>query len=65
MSPAHFLQVKGQGRSKEGFSIFGIFDRTVSKGGKACLKEWFQVGLTLILFIEKRQVGLTSRMPSL
>lgn len=40
----HPSQAKGRGRSKEGFSLFGIFDHTASRGGRRCLKEWL-VGL--------------------
>lgn len=32
--------VKGVGRSKEGFSLFGLFDRTKSLPGRQCLRDW-------------------------
>lgn len=32
--------IKGVGRSKEGFSLFGLFDRTRSLPGRQCLREW-------------------------
>lgn len=32
--------IKGPGRSKEGFSLFGLFDRTHSQSGRQKLKEW-------------------------
>jgi DNA mismatch repair protein MSH5 len=32
--------IKGQGRSKEGFSLFGLFDRTHSVPGRQKLREW-------------------------
>lgn len=37
---SHPNWVGGKGRSKEGFSLFGLFDRTLSKVGKIKLKEW-------------------------
>jgi DNA mismatch repair protein MSH5 len=32
--------MKGKGRSKEGFSLFGLFDRTHSLPGRQRLREW-------------------------
>lgn len=32
--------IKGVGRSKEGFSLFGLFDRTKSLPGRQCLRDW-------------------------
>ena len=32
--------IKGVGRSKEGFSLFGLFDRTKSLPGRQCLRQW-------------------------
>ena len=32
--------IKGVGRSKEGFSLFGLFDRTRSLPGRQCLRNW-------------------------
>lgn len=34
--------IKGKGRSKEGFSLFGVFDRTQSLPGRQKLREWMQ-----------------------
>ena len=54
----HPSQVKGRGRSKEGFSLFGIFDRTASRGGRRCLKEWFRSPLSSLEGIRFRQNGV-------
>ena len=32
--------IKGTGRSKEGFSVCSLLDRTVSPGGKKLLRTW-------------------------
>ncbi|CAN0266134.1 unnamed protein product, partial [Hapterophycus canaliculatus] len=45
-----------QGRSKEGFSLFGLFDRTKSMSGRRCLKEWMLKPLHNIAAISARQV---------
>lgn len=36
----HPLLAKGQGHSKEGFSLFSLLDRTKSKMGRQCLRDW-------------------------
>ncbi|CAN0375403.1 unnamed protein product [Laminaria digitata] len=48
--------LSGKGRSKEGFSIFGLFDRTRSASGRRCLKEWMLKPLHDIEAIRIRQV---------
>lgn len=45
-----------QGRSKEGFSVFGLFDQTKSGPGRRCLKEWMLKPLHDIAAISARQV---------
>lgn len=35
--------IKGKGRSKEGFSLFGLFDRTNSLPGKQKLRDWMSM----------------------
>jgi len=37
----HPSQIKGKGKSKEGFSIFSSFLYTVTFGGRKLLSEWF------------------------
>jgi DNA mismatch repair protein MSH5 len=37
---AHPLILKKQGKSKEGFSLFSMLDRTLSRGGRRMLREW-------------------------
>jgi DNA mismatch repair protein MSH5 len=54
----HPSQVKGKGRSKEGFSVFGVFDRTSSSGGRRCLREWFRSPLADLRRISERQDGV-------
>jgi len=54
----HPSQVKGKGRSKEGFSVFGVFDRTSSPGGRRCLREWFRSPLADLRRISERQDGV-------
>jgi DNA mismatch repair ATPase MutS len=46
---------KGQGNSKEGFSLFTLLDRTKSKMGKQCLREWMAKPLLDPIEISKRQ----------
>ena len=36
----HPLIAKGHGKEKEGFSLFTLLDRTKSKIGRQCLREW-------------------------
>ena len=36
----HPLLANTRGKSKEGFSIFTLLDRTMSKAGRKCLREW-------------------------
>eukprot|EP00904_Undaria_pinnatifida_P009103 jgi/Undpi1/5322/HiC_scaffold_2.g00603.m1 len=47
--------LSGKGRSKEGFSIFGLFDRTRSASGRRSLKEWMLKPLHDIDAIRVRQ----------
>lgn len=52
----YMRRVDGQGRSKEGFSVFGLFDRTRSVSGRRCLKQWMLKPLHDIHAITARQV---------
>jgi hypothetical protein len=54
----HPLMSKGQGNSKEGFSLFTLLDRTKSKMGKQCLREWMAKPLLDPIEISKRQDGV-------
>jgi len=36
----HPSKIKGTGRSKEGFSVFGLIDRTVTTQGRRVLRQW-------------------------
>ena len=68
--------IKGVGRSKEGFSLFGLFDRTKSLPGRQCLRQWMlapfcdrerilrrQDGVALIVRPENREfVGEITRL---
>eukprot|EP00903_Cladosiphon_okamuranus_P011998 g11267.t1 len=47
--------ISGKGRSKEGFSVFGLFDQTKSALGRRCLKEWMLKPLYDIANITARQ----------
>eukprot|EP00752_Nemacystus_decipiens_P013400 g11865.t1 len=49
--------ISGKGRSKEGFSVFGLFDQTKSASGRRCLKEWMLKPLHDISAISARQVA--------
>ena len=51
-------QVKGTGQSKEGFSVFNVFDRTSSPGGRRALREWFKSPLANVEKISNRQDGV-------
>lgn len=55
--------MKGKGRSKEGFSLFGLFDRTHSLPGRSRLKDWMARPYCDKVRIEHRQQGVavTSR----
>ncbi|CAM9928524.1 unnamed protein product [Ascophyllum nodosum] len=50
--------LSGKGRSKEGFSVFGLFDRTRTASGRRCLKEWMLKPLYDIGDINARQDGV-------
>lgn len=50
--------IKGKGRSKEGFSLFGLFDRTRSLPGRQCLREWMMKPFCDKDRITKRQDGV-------
>lgn len=51
----HPLIAKGQGNSKEGWSLFSLLDRTKSKGGRRLLKEWMLRPLVNVDDIIERQ----------
>ena len=50
--------IKGPGRSKEGFSLFGLFDRTHSQSGRQKLKEWMLMPYNDKAKILYRQAGV-------
>ena len=54
----HPLMVKGQGHSKEGFSLFSLLDRTKSKMGRQCLRDWMLKPLVDMETILERQDGV-------
>ena len=54
----HPLVAKGPGKGKEGFSLFTLLDRTKSKVGKKCLKEWMMKPLLDPATIKERQDGV-------
>jgi Mismatch repair ATPase (MutS family) len=49
---------KGSGKDKEGFSLFTLLDRTKSKMGRECLKEWMMKPLLDPASIRERQNGV-------
>jgi DNA mismatch repair ATPase MutS len=54
----HPLLVKGSGKDKEGFSLFTLLDRTKSKMGRECLREWMMKPLLDPILIRERQNGV-------
>eukprot|EP00548_Thalassiothrix_antarctica_P010298 CAMPEP_0194160374 /NCGR_PEP_ID=MMETSP0152-20130528/78354_1 /TAXON_ID=1049557 /ORGANISM="Thalassiothrix antarctica, Strain L6-D1" /LENGTH=863 /DNA_ID=CAMNT_0038870053 /DNA_START=334 /DNA_END=2926 /DNA_ORIENTATION=+ len=58
MTEHHPLMAKGQGHSKEGFSLFSLLDRTKSKMGRKCLREWMLKPLNDRESIQRRQDGV-------
>ena len=50
----HPLLANSRGQSKEGFSIFTLLDRTMSKAGRKCLREWMLRPLLDPVEINKR-----------
>lgn len=54
----HPLIAKGQGKEKEGYSLFTLLDRTRSKVGKQCLREWMSKPLLDPVEIKKRHDGI-------
>jgi DNA mismatch repair ATPase MutS len=54
----HPLMAKGYGRTKEGFSLFSLLDRTKSKVGRQRLKEWMLKPLLDRSEISRRQDGV-------
>jgi len=59
--------IKSRGQGKEGFSLFGLFDRTMSSPGRARLRAWMKQPFYDKERIVQRQdgVGLTSRPENL
>ena len=53
----------GIGQSKEGFSVFGIFNQCVSPMGKRLLRLWFRRPIINLTAIKDRQVSLTVPLP--
>lgn len=54
----HPLIAKGSGKDKEGFSLFTLLDRTKSKMGRECLREWMMKPLLDPALIRERQNGV-------
>lgn len=54
----HPLLAKGHGHSKEGFSLFSLLDRTKSKIGRKCLRDWMLKPLVDREAIQKRHDGV-------
>jgi len=54
----HPLVAKGHGKEKEGYSLFTLLDRTKSKIGKQCLREWMLKPLLDPVEIRKRYDGI-------
>ena len=54
----HPLIAKGHGKEKEGYSLFTLLDRTKSKLGKQCLREWMSKPLLDPVEIRKRHDGI-------
>lgn len=54
----HPLLAKGQGNSKEGFSLFTLLDRCKSRVGRARLREWMVKPLLDVDEISSRQDGV-------
>ncbi|KAL7687160.1 putative DNA mismatch repair protein MutS, core [Plasmopara halstedii] len=52
---AHPSLIKGAGRAKEGFSLFGLLNRTVTKSGAFMLHRWMLTPLVTRGRIEERQ----------
>uniref|UniRef100_A0AAV1T9Z9 DNA mismatch repair proteins mutS family domain-containing protein n=1 Tax=Peronospora matthiolae TaxID=2874970 RepID=A0AAV1T9Z9_9STRA len=51
---AHPSLVKGSGRAKEGFSLFGLLNRTVTKSGACVLRRWMLAPLVSSAQIDER-----------
>ncbi|CAI5728086.1 unnamed protein product [Peronospora effusa] len=51
---AHPSLVKGSGRAKEGFSLFGLLNRTVTKSGGSMLRRWMLTPLVSCVQIDER-----------
>jgi len=51
--------IKGLGRSKEGFSVFSLFDKTKSLPGRERLKNWMKLPFYDIGRIKQRQNGVS------
>ncbi|ETI56633.1 hypothetical protein, variant 1 [Phytophthora nicotianae] len=51
---AHPSLVKGSGRAKEGFSLFGLLNRTVTKSGGSMLRRWMLTPLVSNTHINER-----------
>lgn len=54
----HPLIAKGPGKEKEGYSLFTLLDRTKSKIGSQCLREWMSKPLLDVEEIKKRHDGI-------
>lgn len=50
----HPSQIKGTGHSKEGFSLFGLLNRTLTKHGSHLLKSWLLAPSMCLPTIEER-----------
>ena len=55
----HHPSAMGIGQSKEGFSVFGIFNQCVSPMGKRLLRLWFRRPIINLTAIKDRQVSMS------
>lgn len=51
--------IRGMGRSKEGFSVFSLFDKTKSLPGRERLKNWLKLPFCDVERIKQRQNGVS------
>lgn len=52
----------GLGKSKEGFSVFGLMNKCVTPMGKRLLRLWFLRPIVNLTVLEERQNAITSFM---
>ena len=61
----HHPSAMGIGQSKEGFSVFGIFNQCVSPMGKRLLRLWFRRPIINLTAIKDRQVSMSTMLARL